>query len=138
MLSFSSTLKVIREKIHALVVKEGTNRLVFYHPEDIRDNFKKTLLLDDLIISDDAFLRISGWEAGRDHLLVRKDSGHLADSLKKITIDGWGKNQVYLKDYDKDYWSIEAAPEPTTCGAILGTVGLGLFIYRRRRRSGAA
>jgi len=39
---------------------------------------------------------------------------------------------VCLKDYDKDYWSIEAAPEPTTYGAIVTVAGLGLFIYRRR------
>ncbi|KXU34199.1 hypothetical protein AXK12_07965 [Cephaloticoccus capnophilus] len=132
-LSFSAEPKAIREKIHALVVKEGTSRLSFYHSEGIRDNFKKTLILDDLLISDDGFLQISGWEAGRDHLLVRKDSEHLADAFKKITIDGWAKNQVYLKDYDKEYWSIEAAPEPSTYGAILGAVGLGLVIYRKHR-----
>ncbi|KXU36460.1 hypothetical protein AXK11_04505 [Cephaloticoccus primus] len=66
-------------------------------------------------------------------MLVRKDSKHLADALKKITIDGWAKNQIYLKDYDKDYWSIEAAPEPATCGALLGALGLGLVAWRRRR-----
>jgi len=72
------------------------------------------------------------WEAGRDHLLVRKDSTHLEEALKKISIDGWAKNQVYLKDYDKDYWSIEAAPEPATYGAIFVGLGLGLFICRKR------
>jgi len=63
---------------------------------------------------------------------VRKDNKHLADALQKITIDGWGENQAYLKDYDKDYWSIEAAPEPSTYGAILAAVGLGLVVWRRR------
>jgi len=90
------------------------------------------LFLDDLIIDNGAALRISGWQADRDFLLVRKDSKHLKDSLKKITIDGWGKNQIYLKDYDDEYYSIEAAPEPSTYGAILGAAGLGFWCWRRR------
>jgi len=91
------------------------------------------LILDDLIIKDGAALNILGWKEGRDYLLVHKDSKHLQDALKKLSIDGWGKNQIYLKSYDKDYWSIEAAPEPSTYGAIFGTVGLGIVALRRRR-----
>jgi len=95
------------------------------------------LFLDDLIIKDRSLLRISGWETGRDFLLVRKDSKHLADAMKKLTIDGWAKNQIYLKEYDKNYWSIEAAPEPAVCGAILGAVALSIVGWRRRRRRAA-
>jgi len=132
-LSFSSVVKEVRETVHALVVKKGTNRLAFWHPQEFKDSSKKTLILDDLEISADALLRISGWEEGRDHLLVRKTSKHLKDSLKRIRVDGWAKNQIYLRDYDSEYWSIEAAPEPATYGAILGAVGWGLWKWRRKR-----
>jgi len=47
-------------------------------------------------------------------------------------INGWGKNQVYLKDYDKDYWSIEAAPEPSIYGGIFGIVGVAIVALRKR------
>ncbi|WP_156469195.1 PEP-CTERM sorting domain-containing protein [Cephaloticoccus primus] len=133
-LRFIGTRKDIREKIKDLVVTNGQGVMNFTHdPRVPDDSSKKTLFLDDLIIKNGASLRIASWQAGRDHLLVRKDSKHLADALKKITIDGWAKNQIYLKDYDKDYWSIEAAPEPATCGALLGALGLGLVAWRRRR-----
>jgi len=133
-LMFSSLQGERIEKIRALIVEKGVGRFDFGHTErSIND--KRTLILDDLMISKGALLRIIRWQEGRDHLLVRKDSKHLADAMKKITIDGWAKNQVYLKDYDKDYWSIEAAPEPAICGAILGAMGLGVFVLRRRLAS---
>jgi len=133
-LSFSSAEKDIRERVHKLIVERGTSRLAFYHSDDIEDNYRKMLILDDLIINDGALLRISGWQAGRDHLLVRRDSKRLADALKKITIDGWAKNQVYLKGYNDEYYSIEAAPESASYGAILGAAGIGAWHWRRRRR----
>jgi len=132
--AFSSKYGDLREKVHELVVEGGMGVLNFGHnPKNKNDISKKALILDDLIIKDGAALNILGWNAGRDHLLVRKDSAHLADALKKLWIDGWGQNQVYLKDYDAEYWSIEAAPEPTTYGSILGAVGLGIVALRRRR-----
>jgi len=121
------------EKIRALIVEKGVGRFDFGHTEGSM-NDKRTLILDDLSINDGASLRIMRWQEGRDHLLVRKGSKHLADAMKKITIDGWAKNQVYLKDYDKDYWSIEAAPEPATCGALLSGLGLGLAVWRKRQK----
>jgi len=131
-LTFVTSSVALTEKIHALKVESGNTIFNFAHWGKAPDNSKKTLVLDDLIIEAGATLKIIGWKEGRDHLLVRKDSKYLADALKKLSIDGWGKNQVYLKDYDKDYWSIEAAPEPGTYGAILAAVGLGLVIWRRR------
>jgi len=132
--AFSSKYGDLREKVRDLIVEGGIAVLNFGHnPKNRNDNSQKTLILDDLIIKDRAALTILGWKAGRDHLLVSKDSKYLADALKKLTIDGWGRNQVYLKDYDAEYWSIEAAPEPTTYGAMLGAVGLGLVAWRRWR-----
>jgi len=134
-ISFATTERNLKEKVHALVIESGQGVLAFGRNGRFPDNdsLKRTLILDDLIISDEASLRIMRWKEGRDHLLVRKDSVHLADAMKKILIDGWAKNQIYLKDYNKNYWSIEAAPEPAVCGAVLGTVGLGLWRWRRRR-----
>jgi len=132
--SFTGNAVNNSEKIHALVVESGRGIFSFSHPVKTKDNASRTLILDDLIIKDGATLRIAAWEAGRDHFLVRKDSKHLADALKKISIDGWAKNQIYLKDYDKEYWSIEAAPEPATYGAIFGAVGLALWGWRYRKR----
>jgi len=125
-------METVTEKIHALVIESGGGVFSFAHHLDREDHNIHTLYLDDLIINDGASLRVVAWEEGRDHLLVRKDSKHLADAMRKISIDGWAKNQVYLRDYDKDYWSIEAAPEPATCGAVLGAVGVAL--WRRRKR----
>jgi len=130
--TFTTSSVDLTEKIHSLKVESGNGILNFAHWGKAPDNSNKTLFLDDLIINERASLRIVGWGAGRDHLLVRKDSKHLNDALKKLTIDGWGKNQIYLKSYDKDYWSIEAAPEPSTYGAIFGTLGFGVWAWRRR------
>jgi len=143
MLSFTGVsgpniTRATREKIHELVVESGTGIFNFMHSNKFRDLAKKTILLDDLVINGKASLRIVGWEAGRDFFLVRKDSQHLADAMKKISIDGWQKNQIYLRDYDRDYWSIEAAPEPVICGAVLSAVGVLLGRYRRARRGGCA
>jgi len=132
--AFSSKFVNLSEAIHELVIDGGEGVLNFGHnPKNRNDYFTKTLILDDLIIKDKASLRVIGWQEGRDHLLVRKDSQSLQDALRKISIDGWGNNQIYLKNYDKDYWSIEAAPEPSTYGAILGATALGIFAYRRKR-----
>jgi len=124
----------LSEKVHALVVENSVGVFHFMHSDKFKDVSEKTLFLDDLIIKDGASLVIRSWEAGRDHFLVRKDSKFLDDALKKITIHGWGKNQIYLKEYDKDkdYWSIEAAPEPSTYGALLGVVSFGIVAWRRR------
>ncbi|KXU35424.1 hypothetical protein AXK11_06490 [Cephaloticoccus primus] len=121
------------ERIRELIVEKGVGIFSFGHLEE-SINDKRTLILDDLNINNGASLRIMRWEEGRDFLLVRKNSKHLADAMKKITIDGWAKNQVYLKDYDKDYWSIEAAPEPATYGALLSGLGLGLAVWRKRQK----
>jgi len=133
-LIFSGAVKDVEERMHSLVVESGKGLLSFGHSaRNPSDQSEKILLLDDLIIKDGALLRIMRWQAGRDYLLVRKDSRYLEDALRKLSIDGWAKNQVYLKSYNKDYWSIEAAPEPATYGAILSVLGMVLAIWHRRR-----
>ncbi|KXU35937.1 hypothetical protein AXK11_05285 [Cephaloticoccus primus] len=90
------------------------------------------------MIADGAGLDIRGWEEGFSYLLVRKDSKHLADALKKITFDGYLPGRVHLEDFNKDYWQISGTPEPATYGAIFAGAGVGLIVWRRRRWCGRA
>jgi len=94
--------------------------------------YLKPLYLDDLIIDDGSFIDITGWREGEDFFLVRKDSQHLSDSLKKIRFLGYAPNDLHLEEFNKDYWTISGAPEPATYGAVFGMLGLGIFIYRKR------
>jgi len=120
------------EKVHKLVVQSGNGILSFQHHADPKDQAKRLFYFDDLVIANGASLTVKTWKAGRDYFLVRKNSQHLKDALKKLMIEGWEKNQVYLKSYDKDYWSIEAAPESSTYGALFGALGFGLVVWRKR------
>jgi len=104
-----------------------------YHKTDFGDS-ERFLYLGELVISDHSFLRIQNWKEGRDHLLVRRDSAHLEESLKRIAFEGYDPNAVHLEDYDKDYWEINAMPEPVAYGAGLGVVSFGLVGYRRYQR----
>jgi len=97
----------------------------------------KHLYLDDLIIKDGSFLQVTHWLYGEDFLLVRKDSKHLANSLKKIRFVGYDPNAIHLEEFNKDYWLISGAPEPATYGAILSTFGLSVFIFAKRNRNRA-
>jgi len=124
----------IENTFRSLIV-ENNGIVDFNHREGSSQNSEYYIKVDDLIIDQDGHLEIHDWKVGRDYLLVRKDSKHLEDALNKISIEGWDQNQVYLKDYDEEYWSIEAAPEPSTYGAILGTVGIGLVVWRKRRKT---
>jgi len=132
-LTFTNEPLDVSEKIHALRINDGVGVFNFIHNSN--PDARKMLFLDDLIIAQNASLRITEWKAGRDYFLVRKDSRYLDEALKRISIDGWAKNQIYLKSYNKDYWSIEAAPEPATYGAIFGVLGMGLVLFYHRRRS---
>jgi len=91
----------------------------------------RKLILDDLEILDGGHLEIRSWANQRDFLLVRKDSKHLQDALKKLNFSGQ-PNRVYLVDYNKDYWEVSNAPEPAVYGAVIGTLGVGLAIQRRK------
>jgi len=77
-----------------------------------------------------------------DILLVRKanfDEGYLS----QIFFDGYSQNyETTYHDWDKDYWQITpfnhlgTIPEPSTWGALLGTLGTGLYLLRRKRQKG--
>jgi len=123
----------ISEKIHKLVVDGGA---VLNFDQSSPRHFphgQRHLYLDDLEIKEGSTLFVKEWAEGRDHILVRRDSEHLEESLKRMHFEGYDPNAVHLEDYDKDYWEINAMPEPATYGAGLSLVALGLARYRRQR-----
>jgi len=82
-------------------------------------------------------LFIRHWEDKRDFLLVRHNSPNIntinAEFLSRIWFEGYdgpGAQWVYWSD---EYWEIKPFPEPSTYGAILGVLGLGLVTWRRKR-----
>jgi len=118
----------LTEVIHQLVV-EGMGKIDF-GGESYRGTH--TLYLDDLEIKDGGRLIIANWQENRDYLLVKKDSKHLHDSLKRIEFaDGrkWGD----LVDLGGNYYSISNAPEPAIFGAGVMAAGLVTLAWQRRR-----
>jgi len=116
--------------LHNLIVKGGS--VIDFSP----DRYHQALYLDDLLINEDSLLRMRNWSAGSTFLLVRKDSEHLADALSKIKFTHIaGGGVAKLREYNDEYWEVFATvPEPSTYGAVLGGVGLGLVFWRRRRK----
>jgi len=96
------------------------------------------LWLDSLEFSStDARLFMRHWYEFEDYLLIRKTG--LADFsiLNQITFEGYDGPAI-TRDYDQDYYQItpflNRMPEPSTYGAILGAVGIGLWTWRKRRK----
>jgi len=131
-LSFSNDLEEnISQKIHSLEVT-GEGVLSFERPDDsFESHGQRHLYLDDLEIKEGSSLLVQFWQEGRDHLLVRRDSKNLQESLKRIHFEGYDPNAIHLEDYDKDYWEINAMPEPAAYGAGLVLITLGFIRYRR-------
>jgi len=100
------------------------------------------LWIDELSFSSTADrLFIRNWYEYEDLLLVRRtyidglEEKDRAQLLSQIFFEGYQDYQTTLKAYDAQYWQIYpfGAPEPSTYGAILGAVGLGLVVWRRRK-----
>jgi len=98
------------------------------------------LILEELLIddSDTTTLFIRNWEDQHDLLLVRYSQENIdridADFLAHINFEGYDAPATWVY-WSNDYWEIRPAPEPTTYGAILGAIGLGLFFWQKRKRS---
>jgi len=107
--------------------------IAFNHEEGESIRSKYYLFIDDLIINEGGLLGVFGWEQGRDFLLVKKTSANLSDALKQMVFADYDPNNIHLEDFDSEYWSISATPEPATYGALLGTIALGLWTWRKRR-----
>jgi len=116
------------------LIVEGNGIIHFNHKEGNSTHSKYYIYIDDLIINEGGHLEIHDWHDGQDFLLVRKNSQCLADALKKMSFVGYDPNNIHLEDFDTEYWSISATPEPTIYGAILGAAGIGLWCWHKRRR----
>jgi len=93
------------------------------------------LWIDELTFSSTSdILFIRNWYEYEDLFLVKKVNFDTA-LLSQIVFEGYQDYFPTLKDYDANYWQITpwGAPEPSTYGAILGVVGIGLVAWRRRR-----
>jgi len=133
-ISFSHSYHDLFDDFNKLKVS-GECMLNFYHND--RDYYlsDQTLYLNDLEIEAGGLLHIFRWGNGRARLLVRKTSAHLSESLKRLVFEGYSAKKAGLRHYSSDYWEIGPGfPEPATYGAVFGTVGLGLALWRKRRR----
>jgi len=125
--------KDIKEEFSVLVV-DGEGVIDFLLDKNKKPHGLREIILDDLQVLEGSHLLVKEWQDGRDRLLVRKDSAHVRDSLKRIEFEAHDTRSVNLRDYDKDYWEIYAlVPEPATYGALFGAVGL-MAVWCRQRR----
>jgi len=115
------------------LIVEDNGIVHFNHSEANSENTKYYIQLNDLLIHQGGHLVVQDWKEGRDFLLVRKTSAALADALTKIEFAGYDPYNIHLEEFNSEYWSISAAPEPST-GALLSAVGLGIWNWRKRKR----
>jgi len=104
------------------------------------------LFLDKLTFNNGlAQLFVRGWHEFEDFLLIKKTAYATPDAfkaaLKQIWFDGYSLDySLLVADYNDDYYQITpwgmmtGFPEPSTYGAILGAVGVGLWTWKKRRR----
>jgi len=121
----------LRETFDRLHI-DGRGVLNFNGGEISRANY---LFLNRLTFADAASrLFIRRWVEFEDYLLVRRsgNEGLIPPILSQIIFDGYGPARWV--PYDNDYWQITPFPEPSTYGAILGTIAIALWTWRKRRR----
>ncbi|KXU36275.1 hypothetical protein AXK11_04620 [Cephaloticoccus primus] len=103
------------------------------------------LWIDTLTFNrSNAILFMRNWYEYEDILLVRKVYNGVTFNtalLGQIVFDGYQNYETTYRQWDKDYWQItpfahSAVPEPATWGALLGTLGTGLYLLRRKRQKG--
>jgi len=105
------------------------------------NNGKNEIFIDDLVINNDAYLSIKGWNRYfDDHLFVKKTSSYLQYALSRIKFEHHKYENVGVRDYNRDYWEIGVGagfrplPEPATYGAAVSVASLGLWAFRCRKR----
>jgi len=107
------------------------------------------LYIEELVITEGSRLVIRDWFEYEDYLLIRRTAAHEkllsgGDGFTRIEppieFENYG-GTVTWTHYNNDYWEVTPfgrvgpVPEPSTYGAILGATGLGLLIWRRRKRA---
>jgi len=122
----------LRETFRNLVV-QGRGVIDFRGGTQAEANF---LLLDDLDVrynlEGGSVLMVRNWVEFEDRLLVKRSSANLDASLPYIHFEGYEPGAM-LYDYNTQYWEVRPSPEPSTYGAILGAIGLGLWARRKRK-----
>jgi len=116
----------VREAFDTLHI-EGLGVINFAGGEVTRANY---LYLNHLTFADaDSRLVIRKYIEHADFLLIRRASAS-GLALGQIIFGDYGPARVV--PFDKDYFQITPFPEPTTCGAIFGLVGLALWGFRKK------
>jgi len=98
------------------------------------------LWIDELVIGEGSRLFIRNWYEHEDYLLISRTfinglrPTDRTQLLSRILFDGYQDYSVFAIDYDANYFQITPfhAPESATYGAILGAVGLGLVVWKRK------
>lgn len=92
------------------------------------------LYLDDLLMSTpDSRLFIRNWIDFTDFLLVR-NTADINEVLSQVVFEGYGTTS-YWQEFDTGYNVIRPVPEPSTYGAIMMSLGLAGWFWRRRRQA---
>jgi len=122
----------LTEKIHTLEI-EGQGVINFAGGTFARPNILETSQV--LMPTGDDTLFIRNWIEYADYFLVSRALAPDASALARIWFEGWAEG-AKLRDYNNSHWEIVpyGSPEPATYGAILGAVGIGLVLWRRKRR----
>ncbi|KXU36192.1 hypothetical protein AXK12_03800 [Cephaloticoccus capnophilus] len=131
-LNFSAHIKEQLQETFRELFVEGKGAIDFGSGDRHSEHGRRLLYIDDLIIGDGSTLRIHGWRDKRDYILVRKNSVHLEDALKKIEFKGYDRNNIHLENYNNAYWVISATPESATYGSLLVASTVPLSLLRRR------
>jgi len=137
-IEFNSRNKEITQKISSL--KVSSNCFVYfdsYHGgASGMAHENRYLYLDNIVFDNNGYLGFRYWEEGRDFILINKKNIDIDQKLGRFRIYSGarpnGVGSIHLEDFNEEYWYISAAPEPATCGAVLGVVGLAVVLQRRR------
>jgi len=122
----------IRQTINNLHI-EGRGVIDFRGGEVGRANF--LIINGDITFGAESKLFIRNYYEYEDYILIRRNGAGLVN-LDNIVFEGYGP--AIMRSWDDDYYQITPNPEPATYGAILGIVGIGIVMWRKKRRRAAS
>jgi len=118
----------IRQTINNLHI-EGRGVIDFRGGEVGRANF--LIINGNITFGEDSRLFIRNWYEYEDYILIRRNGAGLVN-LSNIEFEGYGP--AIFRPWDGNYYIITPMPEPATYGVILGAVGVGLVVWRRKQK----